>query len=59
MNLRVLAAYFVLLCSPAAWAQDPPQPFTGKVVAIGDGDDITVLHDNTGRNGGGTFATPL
>jgi endonuclease YncB( thermonuclease family) len=30
-----------------ALADDPPRPFTGKVVKIADGDTITVLHNKT------------
>ena len=43
-TLTVLA--LAVLYSPAL-ADDPPHPFTGKVVKIADGDTITVLHNKT------------
>ena len=52
MKSRLLAAFVVCLClSASLCADDPPMPFTGKVVKITDGDTITVLFDKTQHRG--------
>jgi endonuclease YncB( thermonuclease family) len=45
MRIFIVAALAVL--SVPALADDPPRPFTGKVVKIADGDTITVLLNKT------------
>ena len=48
MKTRMLTVFVVCLClSASLCADDPPMPFTGKVVKVADGDTITVLFDKT------------
>ena len=45
--MRSLSVAALAILSASALADDPPRPFTGKVVKIADGDTITVLHNKT------------
>ena len=45
--MNKLAALCLLLLLPAAPADDPLKPFTGKVVKVTDGDTVHLLIDCT------------
>src|SRR6516164_5237333 len=47
MMPRFLAVVVFLVLGATVRADDPPHPFTGKVVKIADGDTITVLLEKT------------
>src|SRR6516162_9974120 len=47
MPMRTLTVLALAILYSPALADDPPRPFTGKVVKIADGDTITVLHNKT------------
>jgi endonuclease YncB( thermonuclease family) len=47
MPMRTLTVVALAILYSPALADDPPRPFTGKVVKIADGDTITVLLDKT------------
>ena len=45
--VAIFASWIALAVSAFQGQTDPPKPFSGKVVAIADGDTITVLLDKT------------
>jgi endonuclease YncB( thermonuclease family) len=43
--MKPLSAFVLVVCASTMLADDPPKPFTGKVVKVTDGDTVHVLLD--------------